>query len=187
MQKVAPLQTHTPIEADAETYAVRRAREEDLNCLPAIERRAGQLFADAGLENVANNEPVSQEYLLSFLNGGAVHVAVDHADKPVGFALTGLLDGACHLYELSVDPDHGRRGLGARLVTAGCVYAQDMGCRAMTLSTFLDLPWNGPFYKKLGFNDMARAAWTPGLHLLYLREIDIELPVIRRGFMRKDF
>jgi len=33
---------------------------------------------------------------------------------------------------------------------------------------------------KPGFNHVARAAWTPGLHLLYLQEVDIGLP------MRKD-
>jgi len=181
------LEPHTQTKPVADAYKIRLARAEDISLLPGIEMRAGQLFADAGLQGVADNEPESEEYLRSFMAGGALHVAVDAQDQPVGFALTGLLDGAGHLYELSVDPDHGRRGLGARLVEAGCDYAKAQGCRAMTLSTFLDLPWNGPFYRKLGFNHVARAAWTPGLHLLYLREVDIGLPVERRGFMRKDF
>jgi GNAT superfamily N-acetyltransferase len=87
---------------------------------------------------------------------------------------------------LSVDPAHGRRGLGARLVEASCNMAYARGARAMTLSTFHDLAWNGPFYTKLGFRELTPSDWTPGLYVLHAREIDIKLPIERRCFMRKE-
>lgn len=169
-----------------ENYVIRLVRSDEVAKLPAIEMKAGALFADAGLQDVADNPPADTDYIESFRRAGAVHVAVSDRGEPVGFALPGLLDGAGHLYELSVDPAHGRRGLGARLVAAAGAFAHAQGARAMTLSTFRDLAWNGPFYARLGFREMAAGEWTPGLHVLHAREIDIELPVERRCFMRKE-
>lgn len=167
-------------------YVVRLARAHELAALPEVERRAGALFAEFGLQEIADHEPGDVEYIQSFMRTGAVHVAVSDRGEPVGFGLSGLLDGAVHLYELAVDPTHGRRGLGTRLMAAGCGYGQAKGCRAMTLSTFRDLAWNGPYYSKLGFHAVKRDDWTPGMHLLHAREVDIGLPVERRFFMRKD-
>lgn len=163
------------------------ARAHDLAALPAIEIKAGAMFAQAGMQDVADHEPADVAYFESFARAGAVHVALDALGKPVGFALTGLLDGQAHLYELSVDPAHGRRGLGRRLVAAGCAYGLAQGCRAMTLSTFRDLAWNGPFYGSIGFRELNRAEWTPGHYTLHEREKDIGLPLERRCFMRRDF
>lgn len=165
---------------------IRHGRADDLALLPAIEMKAGALFADAGLGDVVDHEPGDVEYIETFMRAGAVHVAVDAGDKPVGFALTGLLDGVAHLYELAVDPAYGRQGLGRRLVVAAFGYAQSKGCRAVTLSTFRDLNWNGPFYASLGFYYLTRAEWTAGMHLLRLREMDVGLPVERRAFMRRE-
>lgn len=165
---------------------IRHARLTELDLLPPIEVKSGALFAEAGLQDVADHEPGDVEYIAAFMRAGAVHIAADAHDTPVGFSLTGLLDGVAHLYELAVDPAHGRRGLGGRLVGAGIGYGQSKGCRAITLSTFRDLAWNGPFYASLGFRYLTRAEWTPGMHLLHLRELEIGLPVERRGFMRKE-
>lgn len=167
-------------------YTIRLVRDAEVTALSDIETRAGALFADAGLQDVADNPPADLDYIESFRRAGAVHVAVSDRGEPVGFALSGLLDGGGHLYELAVDPAHGRRGLGGRLVEAACNTAYARGARGVTLSTFRDLAWNGPFYKKLGFRDLTPSEWTPGLHVLHAREIDIKLPVERRCFMRKE-
>lgn len=167
-------------------YAIRLARLDDFAVLPGIELAAGRLFAEAGLEDVADNPPVSIEFIESFTRAGAAHVAVDGDDVPVGFALSASLDTQGHLYELSVHPDHGRRGLGKRLVDAACGVAYARGAHAMTLATFRDLTWNGPFYERLGFRELQFHEWTPALHVLHAREIDLELPVDRRCFMRKE-
>lgn len=171
---------------NSDLYTIRLVRDAEVAALPAIEIKAGALFADAGLQDVADNPPADLDFIESFRRAGAVHVAVSDRGEPVGFALSGLLDGGGHLYELSVDPAHGRRGLGARLVEAACNMAYARGARAMTLSTFHDLAWNGPFYTKLGFRELTPSDWTPGLYVLHAREIDIKLPIERRCFMRKE-
>ena len=174
------------LDISPDAYVIRHARRADLDALPAIEVRAGALFAEVGLTDIADHEPGDVEFLDAFLRAGAVHVAVSDRGEPVGFGLTGLLDGCAHLYELAVDPAHGKRGLGARLVAAGCAYGVSKGCRAITLSTFRDLPWNGPFYARLGFAEVMRPNWTPGMHVLHAREADMHLPLERRYFMRKE-
>lgn len=167
-------------------YVIRRAQEAELSLLPAIEIKAGALFAKAGLPEVAANEPADLSYLRSFHRHGVLHVAADEAQMPVGFILSGSLDGAGHIHELSVDPAHGRLGLGRALVRAACCVAQARGLKAMTLSTFRDLAWNGPFYQRLGFRELAPDEWTPAMHLLHAHEKALHLPVARRCFMRKE-
>ena len=113
-------------------------------------------------------------------------VAADDHDVPVGFALIGFLDRELYLYELDVAPPHGRRGLGRRLVEAVLAFAVSEGTASVTLSTFRDIPWNGPFYAKAGFREVPRNQWTPAFHLLHARQIEAGLPVELRCFMRKE-
>ncbi len=56
----------------------------------------------------------------------------------------------------------------------------------MTLSTFRDLPWNGPFYLSCGFRELERHEWTPALLLAHYHEEDLGLPLERRCFMRRE-
>jgi ribosomal protein S18 acetylase RimI-like enzyme len=167
-------------------YIIRHMRPEEVVLLGPIEIKAGKLFADAGVDEVANNPPADPAFIASFRRVGAVHVVADDLDAPVGFALTGLLDGAGHLYQLSVDPAHGKRGLGRRLVDAACGFAYSAGARALTLSTFRDLAWNAPFYRRVGFRELRPNEWTPAMHVLHAREIDMKLPIERRCFMRRE-
>jgi GNAT superfamily N-acetyltransferase len=79
----------------------------------------------------------------------------------VGFASVDVVDGLAHLSQMAVDPDHGRRGLGQALVEAVCEWARSERFGAITLTTYRDVPWNGPFYRSLGFSVMETL--TPGL------------------------
>jgi hypothetical protein len=42
-------------------------------------------------------------------------------------------------------------------------WAAARGIDALTLVTFRAVPWNGPYYARLGFRDMAPGEITPGL------------------------
>ena len=167
-------------------YRIRHARPDELSLLAGIERDAGMAFAEVGLKEIADHPPADIAYVRAFLRGGAVLVAVDEKDEPVGFALVGFIDRAGHLFELSVHRAHARRGLGARLVAAAGGFAFAQGARRMTLSTFRDVQWNAPFYAKLGFRILPQDEWTPGLFILRMREEDGGLPMDRRCFMAKE-
>ena len=49
----------------------------------------------------------------------------------------------------------GRRGIGRALVEASCGWAEQAGYRSVTLCTYRDVPWNGPFYRSAGFVELA--------------------------------
>ncbi len=167
-------------------YTIRRARPSEYALLPAIERAAGMLFKTVDWLNLDPDDVVDPEFIEAIARAGAVLVAASDRDAPVGFALTGFLDRALHIYELDVAPPHGRRGLGRRLVDAASAFASAEGATAVTLSTFRDIPWNGPFYAKAGFREVPRNQWTPAFLMLHHREMDLGLPVERRCFMRRE-
>ena len=66
-------------------------------------------------------------------------------------ALVSLRGGMLYLDQISVHPDQGQRGIGAALLTRVIDEAKRRKLRRVALSTFRDLPWNAPFYARLGF------------------------------------
>ena len=76
---------------------------------------------------------------------------------PVGFVRVAEVGGGAHLEQLAVHPDHGRQGIGRALVRAACRWAADAGYRCITLATYRDVPWNGPFYASEGFGEIGPA------------------------------
>lgn len=118
------------------------------------------------------------------INQGLCFVMVDDGDTLVGFAACGVLDGALHLYELAIVPEHGGQGLGRALVETVCGEAGLRGLAAVTLSTFTDIAWNGPFYERAGFRTLTDDELTPGLHLVKAHEADVGLT--HRCVMRRE-
>jgi GNAT superfamily N-acetyltransferase len=141
----------------------RLARAEDLTDLRRIELAAGALFATVGMDDVAGDEPASLEVLAGYQGDGRAWVSVGDDDRPVGYALAFELDGAGHLEQLSVDPAAGRQGRGRELVEVVAAWARGRGLAGVTLSTFLDVAWNAPYYRTLGFGVLAEHELTPGL------------------------
>ena len=73
-------------------------------------------------------------------------------DVVVGFAQVELIDrDGVHLEEIDVHPEHGRRGVGTKLVLHVCRWAAGNAYSSVTLTTFRDVLWNMPFYARLGF------------------------------------
>jgi ribosomal protein S18 acetylase RimI-like enzyme len=168
---------------------IRRALPAEHRQIGEIERSAARLFATVGMTDIAEGEPTSIEFIEAVARAGAVYVATVGAmdwQELAGFALVGFLDQAAHIHELSVAEEHGRKGIGRQLIETACNFAADNGRQAVTLSTFRDIPWNGPFYQRLGFRFLQRIEWTPAMFLLHDREVQNGLPVEQRGFMRKD-
>jgi len=129
---------------------VREARAADLPLLAGIEADADELF----LERFGNPpwEPPTPGQDRAF-EPGFVLVAGSPA---VGFAHVLEVEGEAHLELLAVRRDHGRRGIGTALVRAATLEARRRGHRRLTLSTYRDVPWNAPFYARLGFAELDR-------------------------------
>ena len=141
---------------------IRLARPDDIELLAAIEVAAEQLFIDFGIELPAESVTAAWAYEEACMEQRLL-LAVDADDRPVGFSLLEIVDGDVYIDEVDVHPDHGRRGLGTALVRASCDWARAHGYRAITLTTWRDVPWNGPFYRQLGFEEVPDAALGPAL------------------------
>ena len=113
-------------------------------------------------------------------------VAADDNDRPVGFALANEVGGNAHLDELDVHPAHGQHGLGTALVEAVCEWAKASGCHAITLTTLRHIPWNTPWYERLGFRVLKDHEMSAALRELLREEIQRGLPAEQRVAMQRD-
>jgi len=164
-------------------YQIGLARPQDLPLIGSIELAAAQLLRGHAPEMVLN-EVTSDRVLSDAQREGRLWVALAD-DTPVGFAHVELLEpNAVHLGELDVHPDHGRRGLGTRLVKAVCAWAEARGDLPVTLATFRKVPWNMPFYARLGFEEISRAELSPVLRSVFEDEARRGLDPARRLVMR---
>lgn len=164
-------------------YTIRPAQQDELAALPAIERAAAAQFRQTAFAAMAD-APLATEVLDPAHD--QIWVAVAPDGQLVGFALAHRVDDAAHLHELDVHPDHARRGLGRHLIDAVAAWAQGDGLSAITLTTFRDIPWNGPYYARLGFRALADDELPPGLRAIRQSEIAAGLPRGDRLCMRRD-
>jgi GNAT superfamily N-acetyltransferase len=165
-------------------YTIAAARSRDLHLIGAIELAAAGLLKGRAPDTVLN-ETTGERDLRDAQRAGRLWVALA-SDTPVGFAHVEVLEpNAAHLEEVDVHPDHGRRGLGKRLVVEVCRWAEEQGYSAVTLTTFRDVPWNMPFYARLGFEEIPTAALTPALKSVVQDEARRGLDPARRVAMRR--
>jgi GNAT superfamily N-acetyltransferase len=146
------------------SYRVRLAGAADVPLLAPLERAAAGRFATIGLERIAQGRPTSETEYRAAIAGGRLWVVVAEEGGPaVGLVIADLLDGEGFLAEIAVHPAHGGHRLAAPLIAAVADWAAGMGCRRLTLTTFRDVPWNRPYYERLGFRVLDEAAAGPGL------------------------
>ncbi len=162
---------------------IRPARPDDLQSLPLIERAAAAQFRTTPYADLADDGPVSAEVDLAH---EYVWVAVGQDDMPIAFVLVHLLDESVHLHELDVHPDYARRGLGRRLIATVADWARARDATALTLTTFDDVPWNGPYYTRLGFRTLDLMTLNPGLQGVRQAEAEAGLPMAQRICMQLD-
>jgi GNAT superfamily N-acetyltransferase len=153
---------------------VRNARPDDAVALRDVEHDAGQLFAEIGMTEVAAHPAAPVEELTARADLGQLFVA-EVQDRLVGYVVVGELDGAAHIEQVSVRRAYGRRGIGRALVSRALQWARDNGFRRVTLTTFREVPFNGPFYRRLGFRELPMDAETEGLRRVRAHEARIGL------------
>lgn len=157
----------------------------DFRAVQDLERAAGEIFRQAGMASIADDKPFTDAELAAFAasgwawvltvpvggaalvpgeeDAGGENASEDHAPEVAGYAVGEVVDGAAHLEQLSVDPRHGRQGLGARLLEHFRAEARDRGLRRATLTTFSEIPWNASYYARLGFAVLPQTEWGPEL------------------------
>jgi GNAT superfamily N-acetyltransferase len=152
--------------------------------LRRLEVSAGQAFARIGMDRVAGDEALPADEMLSFVRDGRAWVTVDDDDRPIAYLLALWVDGVAHIEQVSVDPAHAGHGLGAALIEHAADWARAHGSPALTLTTFADVPWNAPYYERLGFRPLTEL--TPGLRAIRDEEAAHGLDEWPRIAMRRD-
>ena len=164
-------------------YQIRAARAEELSLLSHIEQSAAVLFLDTPYSFLVNADSLPLEFVQQRFQAGQVWVAVDLHESVVGYAIAREVDDTLYLQQLDVEPEHGQRGIGTALVNTVCAWAKHHGYCIVSLSTFQDIPWNAPFYSKLGFRTLVEAELTTGFQQLRFKEFEAGLPISDRVIM----
>lgn len=128
---------------------VRPAEEADLERLVAVEIEAGQLFRTVGMSEVAQDVPRIED-LRDAVEAHRVWVT-DVGHQIAGYVTAEVLDGNAHVAQVSVAPDYAGRRLGMAMIAFVEEWGRAAGRPATTLTTFRDVPWNGPYYRSLGY------------------------------------
>ncbi|MBN1192736.1 MAG: GNAT family N-acetyltransferase [Coriobacteriia bacterium] len=166
------------------SYRVVPASAEHAPSLPGIERLAASLFGDYVPATLLDNVTLESVFL-DAQRDGTLWVALGPDDTPVGFSRV-VVDGVrVHLAELDVLPEHGRRGVGSELVGAVEAWSRSNGYGEITLTTYRDLPWNAPFYSRLGFAVVPESEWDAQLRHQFEQEAGLESERDKRVVMRK--
>ncbi|MFD3594972.1 GNAT family N-acetyltransferase [Nocardia sp. NPDC058640] len=165
---------------------VRPAREDEIGALQEIEVRAGAPFAQVGMIAVAEDEPPSREMLRAFVIEGRAWVWPDEHDRPIGYLVLDFVDGVPHIEQVSVDPAYAGARIGKRLIDYAVRWSKDRGLHQITLTTFTQVPWNGPYYERLGFAYIAAADEPPGLRAIRATELAHGLDEWPRASMRAE-
>jgi GNAT superfamily N-acetyltransferase len=137
-------------DSGAVTIEVRPAGPDDLAAAAEADQAAMQTFWDAGVDlpDDPGTSFDSALVLVGVLDGDVVGAAwVDHHDV------------AWHLAEMAVHPRAQRKGVGAALLLDVVRRAHQAGVEAVTLTTFRDVSFNGPFYARHGFEVVDEATY----------------------------
>jgi GNAT superfamily N-acetyltransferase len=158
---------------------IRVARVDELDGLREIERSAGRWFAGLGMAAIAEDEPPSVETLAEYQRDGRAWV---YGDPPVAYLIADWVDGSLHIEQVSVHADHAGQRIGRRLIEHVAAWAGN----PLTLTTFAEVPWNAPYYERLGFRRLGDAELTAGLRRIRAAEAAHGLDRWPRVAMRRE-
>ena len=161
---------------------LRAAQVGDIFRMQEIERAAAELFRGSELIDIDAMSVASLGDHETSISQGLSFVA-EAEGRIAGFVMGEMHFDDAYLHELDVDPAFGKRGIGAELVRRFVSGARAKGAKVVYLSTFRDPPWNAPFYRKLGFVDVARGdylRWMSAIEDAQAKFLDVGTRVFMR-------
>ncbi len=138
-------------------YTIGQAVADHAPLLAAIEIAAAGIFPPGSIPDHIRSDSTPVEALLEAVQNGLLWVALAGDGRPVGYALVQLVEDAALLAQMDVHPGHMRKGIGSALVMRVVEHLRLLKKPALYLTTFAHVPWNAPFYAKLGFVAMNSA------------------------------
>ncbi len=167
-------------------HLIRAAVHGDIDAMRAVEVDAGARFAEVGLGSIAEDEPMSADDLAAYVDGRRAWVIVEGEDGPVvGSVVVSIVDGHGHVDQIDVARSAQGRGLGVALMAVAEAWASAAGCTEMTLTTFRDVEFNGPWYRRRGYHDLEPDQLGPELAAIRAAEVAAGLDVEPRVAMAR--
>jgi predicted N-acetyltransferase YhbS len=166
-------------------FEISPGNAEEIDHLIEVDKAAGQMFAGLGVirpEALADHVPA--DVLQNAIEDDDLCVVRKSGGPAVGFVMTSARGGTLYLEQISVSPDVGRQGIGSALVRQVFAKAKQRKVKAVTLSTFRDVPWNGPFYKRHGFKEIPRKKMTDWMLEIEAAQAE-DLDIDERCFMTR--
>ncbi|MDQ0474980.1 GNAT family N-acetyltransferase [Labrys wisconsinensis] len=138
---------------------LRPLRQGEAEAMRRIETAArGRYGSLAGFEGVVAAPAIAAE---RFLVGETL--VAEAGGSAVGYVLMQPLDGLLYVANIAVLPEASGLGLGAALIEAARGRSRALRLGGLMLTTFRTPPWNGPWFRRLGFSPMPPERIGPGL------------------------
>lgn len=165
-------------------FRVRRAHPSELASIQAIELSAAARFRQSPHPHAAALPPLTIERLMRLReDDGLWVVQAPSGSSLVAFVALEPLERDLYIVELDVIPEHAGARLGAALLDHAALLSQRRGLVRLVLRTFTDVPWNAPYYRKLGFSELD--VLPPSLSAVLEHELDAGLDLERRVTLAK--
>jgi GNAT superfamily N-acetyltransferase len=170
----------------APAVSFRFAAPHDANVIRSIEVEAGQRFLSVDMAGIADAPPVDLELVNRKIAAREIIVAVDGEETCAGFVMFEPQPACIYVQELDVLTSHAGKRIGAALIEQVAQLARAQRIMQLTLSTFSEVPWNAPYYRRLGFRDIEEAELDAALIARRDAHIARGLDESKRVFMRLD-
>lgn len=162
---------------------LRDARLGEITDIRALERASAERFIGL-MDALAADAPTPAEVLAARIAVGGLVVAVE-GEAVVGFVMFRPVETHAYVEQIDVLPAVAGRRIGAALLDVVAQRAKAAGLLGLSLSTFREVPWNAPYYRRLGFVEIG--ALTPGMLAIRAEHVARGLDEDARVFMVRDF
>lgn len=151
----------------------RAADAADAEALSAIEDNAATVFRQLGGSFAKIDfSALTPEFYVDAISQNQIIWLVELRGEPVGFLRAKPVDDILFCAEMSVQKHHHGKGLGEKLINHFMNYAKSDGFSGVAGITYKNVPWNGPYYQRLGFDYLEDAQIGEELRAIKTSEIE---------------
>ncbi len=149
---------------------IRTASLSDIPIMQSLEVDAARLYGTKpGYEFCTLLPPRQRAENVRVQENGSTWLAVLDG-RVIGFLLALPVDGRAHVLEAATAYGSQGKGVGRRLFAKFHSWAVDIGYSEVTLTTYRDVPWNAPFYERIGYQIIVVDALRPELMAIRAEE-----------------
>lgn len=141
---------------------IRLGSADEIHKVAPLELAAAEAFRTIGMDAIADDAPMSEAELLAAIDEQRFWVAVEYGVLKA-YLVGDFLPRSLHIDQVTVHPDASRRGLGALMIESVSADPRARERGLITLTSFANVPWNAPYYERIGFIDIAESDWPEGV------------------------